>query len=192
MLSTDKIIPITKYDSNTDTAEIVYEIPVRIRAVSLLSSRIGTSTNSEVTIIKSGLQDTISGLEKPALINWLASQYTATTNGLLVSGAGVVNLAVTAAGTTNADATALSLQFNIATTVASGTGVKLPVITPLAVFIVINNGANALKVYPAVSDYIGSNAQNAGVTLAVGAKAVFYAKSSAVAATAGYGWVQLV
>lgn len=55
--------------------------------------------------------------------------------------------AVTAAGTNLAGSTQLAAESNYATTVASGTGVKLPDVLNTLV-VVANGGANSLLVYP--------------------------------------------
>lgn len=61
---------------------------------------------------------------------------------------GSVTTGISAAGTTNADATVLSASMNIVSTTAASTGVKLPPVERGAVIEVFNQGANALLVYP--------------------------------------------
>ena len=55
---------------------------------------------------------------------------------------------LTAAGTSAGDATSITYVYTNVTTVASGTGVKLPKAEMGETVIVRNGGANALKVYP--------------------------------------------
>jgi len=55
---------------------------------------------------------------------------------------------ITAAGTTVADATALTAFVNNVTTVAASTGVKLPDAPIGTAIYIANQGANTLKVYP--------------------------------------------
>jgi len=55
---------------------------------------------------------------------------------------------VTAAGTVQANGTALTADYNVVTTVAADSGVVLPDATVGRRIIIINRGANALKVYP--------------------------------------------
>lgn len=188
MNSQPKIIPLIAYDKATDTATYIYRQPETIDPITFN----GTTINSLVTIPKSGLSDTLIALEKPAVINYKIAAYEATTNGLLLAGAGAVASAVSAAGTNQGGATALTLDYNIITTAAASSGVVLPAITPYRAVIVINNGANALKIYGASTDFIGTTAGATGVTLAVGGIAVFYAKSTGVTNVSGKGWQQLV
>jgi hypothetical protein len=75
--------------------------------------------------------------------------------------------AVSAAGSTQGTATALTNMYNVVTTVALGTGVILP--TPLQSglrYTVVNKGANTLNVYPAVGGTIDALSLNAPFTLA--------------------------
>jgi len=55
---------------------------------------------------------------------------------------------ITAAGTTNADATQLSAAINRVTTTALNTGVRLMLPEQGSQVVVVNSGANALLVYP--------------------------------------------
>src|SRR5262245_33530844 len=64
-------------------------------------------------------------------------------------GIGTINAAVTAAGTTIADATILTASSSLCTSVGANTGVKPPPDCDIGdVYEVANGGANALKVYP--------------------------------------------
>ena len=86
---------------------------------------------------------------------------------------GSVNNAVSAAGTTRADATALTKQINHITTAASGTGVILPASVVGQVIFVFNDGANPAKVYGAGSDTVDTIAGATGVTLTNAKRAMF-------------------
>lgn len=72
---------------------------------------------------------------------------------------------LTAAGTTRANALALTADTNNLTTVASSTGVVLPSIPVGAKVTVYNNGANPVKVYAPGSYTIDGTAGSTGVTL---------------------------
>lgn len=77
-------------------------------------------------------------------------------------------VALTAAGTTRADALALTAATNVLGTVASGTGVVLPAASSVPIGTVIyvyNDGANVAKVYAAGSDTIDGTAGATGVSL---------------------------
>lgn len=184
-------IPLTAYDASSDSAITIYEVPQNISKASYLLPLLGTALNSQVIYNRSGLQNSIAALERPELVAYLAALFTATTVGLSILTPGVANLAVSAAGTTQGGATAITTDLSMITTAAANSGVVLLAITPLDVFTIINNGANALKVYPAVGDYIGSAAVNVAVSIAVGGRATFYAKSTAVANTVTAIWQQL-
>ena len=74
---------------------------------------------------------------------------------------------VSAAGTAIGDATALTSDYNIVTTVASGAGVILPVATVGRRVIVVNRGANALNIYPVALSSIDLLAASAPISLPV-------------------------
>lgn len=79
-----------------------------------------------------------------------------------------VGNALTAAGTTRADALALTKQINNVTTAAAGTGVVLPAVTTAgvgAIVVVFNAGASPVQVYGAGSDTIDGVAGATGVPL---------------------------
>lgn len=85
--------------------------------------------------------------------------------------------ALTAAGTTRADALQLAAQMNVLSTVASGTGVILPSATAVGVggsVIVFNDGANPAKVYATGSETIDGTAGSTGVTLTNALRCEFY------------------
>lgn len=86
----------------------------------------------------------------------------------------VENSSVSAAGTTQATATALTASFSIVTTAAANSGVQLPTATGSGTFIVVNNGANTVTVYPATGEAINANAANVGIQIAVGKSASFH------------------
>jgi hypothetical protein len=88
---------------------------------------------------------------------------------------GGAELAVTAAGTTIADAASLPGAVNIIATAAASTGVKLPDMNyACAVVFVVNKGANTVNVYPPSSTgTINAGSAGAAVTLATGKAGVF-------------------
>ena len=73
---------------------------------------------------------------------------------------------VTAAGTTQGDATTLSKTVNIVTTASAGQGVKLPTAAAGLNIKVVNTTAVTIVVYPNTSDVIDGGTVNAGVNLA--------------------------
>lgn len=89
-------------------------------------------------------------------------------------------LAVTAAGASQGTATLLVSDFTVCTTVAAATGVRFPSVgvTTGDEWIVANNGANSLSVYPATGGVIGTAAANAAVALAAGKTGIYKAVSS--------------
>lgn len=87
---------------------------------------------------------------------------------------------ITAAGATQATATAVNADNVIVTTAAAGTGVILsgPTFSAGDQVMVFNLGANALLVYPPVGGVINALAANAGFSIAAGKSAVFYARTA--------------
>lgn len=81
-------------------------------------------------------------------------------------------LAVSAAGTTQATATAVSDGFVDVTTAASNAGVILPVAAGAAITSVRNGDSNTMKVYPAVGDLMNGTA-NAAFSITTGKVAIF-------------------
>lgn len=62
--------------------------------------------------------------------------------------AGTTATALTATGSTTADALQLSADYNVVATTAASTGVKLPPAEAGALMVVANDGASSLTVYP--------------------------------------------
>ena len=92
--------------------------------------------------------------------------------GAIIGGA---NVGLTATGTTQSDALALSATNSQFTTVASGTGAIVPSYMQPGDFCrVFNNGANALLVYPPSGAAINNGATNAGFSLAANKSAQFF------------------
>jgi hypothetical protein len=77
--------------------------------------------------------------------------------------------AVSAAGTTQGTATALTASYNVVTTAAANSGVILPAATTAGWSVtVVNRGANAVNVYPASGAAIDGAAANVAISLPVG------------------------
>jgi hypothetical protein len=85
---------------------------------------------------------------------------------------------VSAAGTTQGGAAALTTSFNTITTVGSGSGVALPAAIKGMRVVIVNLGANTLKIYPASGGAIDSASTNAAVTLTVNTGVTFEASST--------------
>lgn len=80
--------------------------------------------------------------------------------------------AVTAAGSTQTDATALTGEFVEVATAGASTGVKLPA-SGASFYIVYNGGANAVKVYPPVGSYMNGT-QNAAFSVTNAKTGIFF------------------
>jgi len=92
---------------------------------------------------------------------------------------GDVGDTLTAAGTSNTDALALSAAINRVTTTAASTGVRLPLPESGSAIVVVNSGANALLVYPGTGAQINAlTATTAGFSVAAGGRAMFVGTSS--------------
>ena len=85
---------------------------------------------------------------------------------------------LTAAGTTQGTALAITAQTNEFTTVAASSGGILPSPEQGEFIFVQNSGANALNVYPASGHSINALAANAAFSLAAGKNAVFWAATA--------------
>ena len=103
-----------------------------------------------------------------------------TGSGNIVQAAGLyydtISGAITAAGTVQGDATALSTSVNNVTTVAASTGVRLPApIQAGARILIRNSGANILRIYPQTSAQINTLGTNVALQLEQGALIEFVA-----------------
>lgn len=101
-----------------------------------------------------------------------------TVKGTTITATGLVTLgsvgdALTAAGTTNADALVLTHQTNHVTTAGLGTGVVLPAAVVGQPIIVFNDGANPIKVYGHGTDTVDGAAAATGVTLTNAKRAIY-------------------
>jgi len=86
---------------------------------------------------------------------------------------------LTAAGSSNTDALALSAAINRVTTTAASTGVRLMVPEVGSQVVVINSGASALLVYPGTGVSINAlTATTGGFSVAAGGRALFVGTSS--------------
>lgn len=91
---------------------------------------------------------------------------------------GGANLTISAAGTTQATATAITTSNNFVTTVGAGAGVILPAVQQGDWLIIYNSGANALSIYPPVGGKINQLSTNAAMTLATNTNVIFFCFSS--------------
>jgi len=89
-----------------------------------------------------------------------------------------VNATVSAAGTVQGDATALTKDINVVTSVSAGQGVRLPTATAGMVLIVNNTTVTDMNVYPAAGAAINGLATNAGYTHTANSSLQYYAISS--------------
>ena len=90
-----------------------------------------------------------------------------------------VSQTVTAAGSTQSDATAIVRPVSNVTTVSSTTvGVRLPAATPGMRVLIRNSGANALRVYPALGAQINTLGTNVQFSLDIGATLEYVAFSA--------------
>ena len=85
---------------------------------------------------------------------------------------------ISAAGTVQGNATSITKDFNVVSTVASGAGVVLPTAVAGYRITVINTSANALLVYPAVNGIINSQAANAAYSQPAGARLDYISTST--------------
>ena len=91
-----------------------------------------------------------------------------------------LSASVSAAGTNQGTGTALTTDYNVITTAASGTGVVLPTAaTPFGREVtIVNRGANPVVVYPASGAAIDGASTNAGITVPVNGEVSFFSSSA--------------
>ncbi len=85
---------------------------------------------------------------------------------------------ISAAGTTQGTATAITKSFNEVTTVSVSQGVVLPSPEAGEILLVANQGANALNIYPASGHSINNLSANTAQSLATDARRIFFAVTS--------------
>jgi hypothetical protein len=79
-----------------------------------------------------------------------------------------ISAAVSAAGTDQTGATALSKTFNVVSTATENQGVKLPAASAGVLYTIINGTSANVKIYPNTSGTINSGAANASILIAPG------------------------
>ena len=89
-----------------------------------------------------------------------------------------VSTSISAAGSTQAGATALTRPINVVSTVSSGAGVILPTVPPGARIIIMNTSANALNVYPPSGAVVNSGSTNAAYSQPAGARLEYISVTS--------------
>ena len=89
-----------------------------------------------------------------------------------------IQTSVSAAGSTQGDATALTKDINIISTVSAGQGVRLPTAVAGMVLIINNTTITDMNVYPATGAAINSLSTNLGLNHIAGASLQYYAVSS--------------
>lgn len=85
---------------------------------------------------------------------------------------------ISAAGSTQGTATALTKTLNEITTVAASQGVVLPSPEAGELLVIANQGANALSVYPASGHSINNLSSNTSQSLATDTRRIFFAATS--------------
>ena len=86
---------------------------------------------------------------------------------------GTIATGISAAGTTVSDATALTSDYNVVSTVAALAGVKLPVGNAGDEIFVLNTGANPLTVYAPSTGQINGHTADVGAVVRTKASAKF-------------------
>lgn len=183
--SAGSAIPVYTTATYPTTAGTAGKI-LRSNGTNILSSTATfADTYAASTILYSNGADTVTGLA------------TANNGVLVTSGAGVPSISstlpaalsipgalistsptVSAAGTTQGTATALTSDYNVITTAASGTGVVLQTAAAGKTVIVVNKGANVLLVYPATGAAIDALGANVGISVPVSGWIEFNASST--------------
>ena len=79
-----------------------------------------------------------------------------------------ISAAVSAAGTDQTGATALSKTFNVVSTATENQGIKLPTASSGVLYTIINGTTANVKIYPNTSGTINSGAANASILISPG------------------------
>ena len=72
----------------------------------------------------------------------------------------------------------MTVDYNVVTTVAASTGVKLPTATAGRRIVIVNKGANTLSIYPATGAAIDALAANAAIQVAANGSIELMASST--------------
>ena len=140
-------------------------------AIAVTGSVSSTTTVSATTLVTAAAVTATAAVTGATLVATGAITGASLTTTANVSGKyiqGSVGNALSGAGTTRADATALTNSINNVTTMGSSTGVILPASATVGIggsVIIFNGGANVGKVYAAGSDTIDGTAGTTGVSL---------------------------
>ena len=89
-----------------------------------------------------------------------------------------VQTSISAAGTVQANATALTKELNLVSTVSAGQGVRLPTAVAGMVVLITNSSATNVNVYPATGAAINTLAANAAYTHVAGATLQYIAPTT--------------
>jgi hypothetical protein len=100
-----------------------------------------------------------------------------------------VGTSISAAGSSQGTATAITKEINVVSTVASGAGVVLPTAVAGMVITITNTSANSLLVYPATGGIINSLATNAAFTQPASATLQFIAPTTTQWYTVGATYI---
>jgi hypothetical protein len=93
-------------------------------------------------------------------------------------GQDVINIGLTATGSVQGDALQITSSSSIFATVAAGTGAILPSAHGKADYMIMNNGANALAVYPSLGERFNGGSANASFSLPAGKNVIFKANNN--------------
>lgn len=160
----------------------------------------GTLTNATGLPISTGVSGLGSNvatfLATPSSANLATALTDETGTGVVVFGtspsiAGMIHdvaATVSAAGTNQGTATAITTDFVVTTTVASGTGVILPAAALGRQIVITNKGANTLAIYPGSGDSIDALSANASISIQANAQVIL----TGVSASQWYSTLNLI
>ena len=152
--------------SNTGATIATFSSSTISGIVSITTTGITLSANSNITL--SGAVSQITGANLISGGNVVATGFHIRS----------VATGISAAGTVQGDATAITKEMNVINTVAAGAGVILPVAVAGMAITIINTSANALLVYPNTGGDINGAATNAAYSHSAGATLQYMAPTT--------------
>jgi len=165
----------TSIGGTTQTGAITIGQSTAAQTLNLATGATATATTKTVNIGTSGVSGSTTAINIGSAVSGANS--TTTFNGFVIDS---ISAAVSAAGATQATATALVSNINNVTVVASAAdGVRLPTaVAGMRILVRNSDSADILKIYPATGGQINALGANTATTLAINTSVQLFATST--------------